>query len=251
MPSLGVYNAIGHYTVEGWVEPPILQVVAALSREQARQGVEGAVAEIGVHHGRFFISLLLTDPEGAAVAVDVFDDQALNQDGMGKTTRRAFERNLRRHADGAAAPQIWARDSTTLSGHDFRTSVGPVRLFSVDGGHSREVVAHDMRTAADALPAGGVVIADDVFNFGWPGVVEGTLDFMDSADDVVPFMIGFNKVLFTQPEFSSGYRDLLRDLARRRSWPTLDQQLRGHDVLVLSAAPVARARTLAKRMLRR
>jgi hypothetical protein len=74
---------------------------------------------------------------------------------------------------------------------------------------------------------------------------------MDSADDVVPFMIGFNKVLFTQPEFSSGYRDLLRDLARRRSWPTLDQQLRGHDVLVLSAAPVARARTLAKRVLRR
>jgi Methyltransferase domain len=162
MPSLGVYNAIGHYMVEGWVEPPILQVVVALSREQARQGVEGAVAEIGVHHGRFFISLLLTDPEGATVAVDVFDDQALNQDGMGKATRRVFERNLRRHADGAAAPQIWARDSTTLSGHDFRTSVGPVRLFSVDGGHSREVVAHDMRTAADALPAGGIVIADDV-----------------------------------------------------------------------------------------
>jgi hypothetical protein len=251
MPGLAVYNTVGHYTVDGWIQPPILHVVAALSREQARRGVEGAVAEIGVHHGRFFISLLLTDPEGPAVAVDVFDDQALNLDGMGKTTRSAFERNLRRHADGAVAPQVWAKDSTTLGGDDFRTAVGPVRLFSVDGGHSREVVAQDMRTAADALCEGGVVIADDVFNFGWPGVVEGTLDFMDSADDVVPFMIGFNKVLFTQPEFSEDYRDLLSDVARRRNWQTLGQQLRGHAVLVLSGAPVARARTMAKRVLRR
>jgi hypothetical protein len=251
MPSLAAYRRLGHHTVDGWLEAPVLTVVQTLSQVQLSKGIGGSVAEIGVHHGRFFIGLVLTDPGCPALAIDVFDHQELNQDGMGRTHRDAFEKNLRRHAGDAAAVTIWARDSTTLEGQDVVDAVGPVRLFSVDGGHSREVVAHDMRTAAQALCDGGVIIADDVFNFGWPGVVEGTLDFMDGQDDVVPCVIAFNKVLFTQPAHASGYQAALEKTARSRGWGTLHQALRGHDVLVMASTPMLRGKNLAKRLLRR
>lgn len=73
---------------------------------------------------------------------------------------------------------------------------------------------------------GGVVMVDDYFAEGWPGVSEGVHTFMltQSATNsvrsasgttasgtprIVPFFVGFNKVLFTGEEFSGTYQDAL------------------------------------------
>ncbi|MGF9759627.1 class I SAM-dependent methyltransferase [Microvirga sp. 0TCS3.31] len=250
--GLQAYKNVGHRRVAGWIEPQILSVVEALAIEQDRRGVTGGVAEIGVHHGRFFLGMLLASSEGdRAVAIDLFDDQDRNIDGSGEGDKDAFLRHLTRYAPDADV-EVRSADSSTLGGADVVEMAGgrKVRLFSVDGGHFASLVEHDMRTADDALARGGVVIGDDVFNQQWPGAVEGTLAYLDKSDDVVPFGIGFNKVLFTHREYADDYRNALIALAGRRFWRHKESEMRGHQVVVMWVTrPKDRARLVAKRVL--
>jgi hypothetical protein len=57
-------------------------------------------------------------------------------------------------------------------------------------------------------------MVDDYFAEGWPGVSEGVHAFMlhhssSGTPKVVPFFVGFNKVLFSSQDFSGGYQDAL------------------------------------------
>ncbi|GFH08169.1 uncharacterized protein HaLaN_03089, partial [Haematococcus lacustris] len=49
-------------------------VMAALSVLQRQQGVEGGLAEIGVHHGTYLISMALLGKQGEHIlALDLFE----------------------------------------------------------------------------------------------------------------------------------------------------------------------------------
>ncbi len=243
-----------HRRVEGWIEPEILILMSALAAKQREQGVRGGVAEIGVHHGRFFIGLhLLRRPDERSVAIDLFEDQAHNIDRSGMGDEATFRDNLRRFADGDSSVAVVSADSTTLGGADIQGFAGGlVRMFSVDGGHTPEIVEHDMNTAADSLVEGGIAIGDDVFNSQWPGAVEGTLAFLDSNDRLVPFAVGYNKVLFTHPSFADSYRQTVMDVAQRHLWNRKLSSLRGHSVaIVWRASPKVKGKRLAKRVLKR
>jgi hypothetical protein len=85
-----------------------------------------------------------------------------------------------------------------------------VRLFSVDGGHTEEIMLHDMRTAEQSIVDGGIVVADDIFNAEWPSVSVGALRYLDGGGALVPFAIGFNKVYFTGASHTSTYREVIR-----------------------------------------
>lgn len=231
----------------------MLWLCKALVEEQRRCGVTGSLTEIGVHHGRFFIGLhLLSAPSEKSLAIDLFDDQATNIDSSGKGDKATFLRNLQRFGGGDEGLQILACDSTNLTGVDVLDRVGPVRLFSVDGGHTAEIVASDMHLAAEVLTDGGIVIGDDVFNDQWPGVAEGTLRFLDSSSDLVPFAIGFNKVLFTNPPHADAYREVTTSFARRRLWEKKESTMHGSPVAVVWRSRLSRKhRLLAKRLLNR
>ncbi len=242
------YRALGHRTVQGWLEPQVLDMLQTLDTVQRNAGVEGGVAEIGVHHGQLFIGLLLLKDAGLpAVAIDVFDDQQLNVDGSGRGDRSRFEANVRRWADPASLV-VHQADSTTLTGDDVRTLAhGPVRLFSVDGGHTEQIVLADLRTAEAALAEGGIVVADDVFNAEWPGVSVGTLRYLDADPAVVPFAVGFNKVYFTHASHAEPYRAALRRAhigSLRMAHKT--SEFHGHEVDVFWPVPVT-PRTILRR----
>jgi hypothetical protein len=231
-----------------------LPLVVALSHAQREMGISGGVAEIGVHHGRFFLGLHLTRETGErSVAIDLFEQQLLNVDASGEGDETAFRKNLRRHAGGDVDVIIVRANSTTLDGARVtELADGPIRLFSVDGGHTAEIVEHDMHTAADSLTPGGIIVGDDVYNFGWPGAIEGTLKFLDAKKDVVPFAIGFNKVLFADRDFSEKYRVAVTAAARARLWGSKTSLMHSEPVVVVwSAPPRLRARLVAKRALRR
>ena len=234
------YRALGRRTVKGWVEPQTLDVLRTLARAQDREGIDGGVAEIGVHHGKLFIALQLLGRAGApAVAIDVFDDQELNVDESGRGDRSRFEANVRRWGDWSSVV-VMQGDSTHLTGHDVvEHAQGPVRLFSVDGGHTEQIVGTDMRTAEQALAPGGIVVADDVFNAEWPGVSVGTLRYLDSGGGLVPFAIGFNKVYFTDDDHAGRYRETIRRAYGHR-WRTAHKTtvFHGSDVEVLWPTPV-------------
>ena len=194
------YSNVGYRFVSGFLEPGNLPVLKVLDDAQRARNVAGAVAEIGVHHGRLFIPLhLLQRGTGKSVAIDLFGDQELNIDKSGNGNLDKFTDNvaLWSTTDGLVLHQ---GDSTKLEPAVLTEKAGgPIRFFSVDGGHTAEIVYSDMRLAEETLAEGGIVIADDIFNQQWPGVAVGTLKYLDDGAKLAPFAIGFNKVYFTQP----------------------------------------------------
>ncbi|MEM6108446.1 class I SAM-dependent methyltransferase [Mycobacterium sp. 050272] len=239
MQSFALYRSAGHRFVEGWLEPEVLDFVRIFDSVQRRNDIGGGVAEIGVHHGRFFIGLrLLLSAEQRALAIDVFGDQHLNVDGSGEGDRDKFLTNTKRWASDSRLT-VHQADSTSLDRDTVRELVGsPVRLFSVDGGHTQEIVLSDMKLAEGCLAAGGVVIADDVFNERWPGVSVGTLNYLEDGAGLAPFAIGFNKVFFTQPEYVPTFQQAIEHKCDKSVRVALEYSTyAGHKVGLLFRTP--------------
>ena len=79
------YLWLGSHRVKGWLAPFSARFIAALARAQIRNGINSAVAEIGVHHGRLFILMHLTSRVGQKdIAIDIFEKQHLNRDHSGR-----------------------------------------------------------------------------------------------------------------------------------------------------------------------
>jgi methyltransferase family protein len=231
-PNFNRYRAIGQRFVTGFLQPEILVVLDVLDAAQRTKHVSGAVAEIGVHHGKLFIGLRLLQGAGQkSVAIDIFGDQELNVDGSGHGDYEKFENNVKLWSSMADVV-VQQGDSTKLEPAKLRELAGgDIRLFSVDGGHTDEIVFSDMKLAEATLADGGIVIADDVFNEHWPGVATGTLRYLSDGAKLVPFLIGFNKVFFTQAEHSEFYRGEVESaLGGKLRLATHPSEFAGHEV---------------------
>jgi hypothetical protein len=233
------YRVTSHRFVQGWLAPEIFDIVQTLDAAQRDNDISGSVAEIGVHHGKFFIGLhLLRREQECSLAIDVFADQHLNLDGSGRGDLDKFLANMSRWAsrDGLVIHQ---GDSTALDAGTARELAGsPVRLFSVDGGHTEDVVFSDMKLAEATLADGGVVIADDVFHERWPGVAVATLRYLQNGARLAPFAIGFNKVFFAEPCYTEMYRRAIQ--ARCDSAMRISAQMStyaGHTVVLVFRTP--------------
>lgn len=223
---------MGQRFVTGFLHSEILSVLDVLNTAQRSKQVSGAVAEIGVHHGKLFIGLsLLQRPGDKSVAIDIFGDQELNVDGSGRGDFEKFENNVKMWSsmDDVVVHQ---GDSTKLEPAKLRELAGaPIRMFSVDGGHTDEIVYSDMKLAEATLADGGIVIADDVFNEYWPGVATGTLRYLSDGAALIPFLIGFNKVFFTHAEYGEFYRhEVETALAGKLRMMTGTSEFAGHVV---------------------
>lgn len=243
-----IYRRFGRRLVGGWLAPEVLEVLAVLNDAQAAKGVEGSVAEIGVHHGKLMIALDLLRNEGeTSVAIDLFDDQERNVDKSGKGDLAAFRKNMARwsHMDALA---VHAGDSTRLGTETLvGLANGKIRLFSVDGGHDEPVVASDLHLAETVLVPGGVIIADDVFHQEWPGVMTGLIRYLHEDPKVAPFAIGFNKVFLTTPEFVEHYQRAV-DAAFSERYLT---SVKGSEFFGNHVSVVARVRRTPRLILRR
>ena len=254
MQQFTKYRRHGYRRVQGYTDGPVFGMLQALDSMQRSDGIGGSVVEVGVHHGRLFIGMNLLQRAGEpSVAIDLFDDQERNVDQSGLGDLQRFHRNLSRWR--CAPPVIHAGDSTQLKPADI-PEMADARLFSVDGGHTAGIAASDMALAEDCLTPGGVVIADDVFNPQWPDVCAGTLDYLREGK-LVPFAIGFNKTLFTQPSSAAAYRAKIVDhYARQYLTVPLDgKSFAGHEVAVLVRVPrtpvmLARRSGTARRVVR-
>lgn len=214
-------------------------MLAVLNIVQHSKNVTGSVAEIGVHHGRLFIGLsLLQAADQCSVAIDLFGDQELNIDKSGKGDLAAFQRNLRRWASPSSVA-IHQGDSTKLKpAQVLRLANAHVRLFSVDGGHTESIVLSDMKLAEATLTPGGIVIADDVFNAEWPDVATGTLRYLHEGGELIPFVIGFNKVLFATPDYAHEYRFALQQrFEHGYMTKAKTSEFATHEVLIVGRVP--------------
>jgi hypothetical protein len=238
MGGFSRYQKYGHHRVDGYAQTPVFGLLHAIDALQRRHGIAGSVAEIGVHHGQLFIGMaLLQTPDEQSVAIDLFDDQDLNIDQSGCGDLGHFRRNVAHWAPEADVV-IHQGDSTQLK-HGDVAALARVRMFSVDGGHTADIVRSDMELAEQCLVDGGVVIADDVFNEQWPDVCVGTLAYLRDEPELVPFAVGFNKTLFTQHVHAARYRAALCQHYSDRflTVPLEGKTFDGHQMVALVNVP--------------
>lgn len=231
------YVRKGNRQVNGWLRPEAATLILAMA---GHQQVTGAVGEIGVHHGKLFILLSLLRRAGEqAVALDLFENQELNIDRSGHGDRAVFERNLKAAgSDGAVT--IRTCDSTSLSSKELlEWGRGPFRLFSVDGGHTAEITKSDLTIASESLCYGGLLILDDYFNVGWPGVSEGTNRFLATDPAVVAVGSAHGKMFFSNSDAAGDYRDTMRRVAAAHGWRVSEQQFYGQPHTILRTVSFA------------
>src|SRR3954469_25323178 len=228
-PAYVRYAVAGHYLVEGWLKDLGIQLIDAVEGHQRELGVTGPVAEIGVHHGKLFILLsLLRRPGERAVALDLFEDQERNVDRSGHGDRDRFTTNLQRHQPAAPDVVVQQADSNDLDGTALRALAGgPLRIVSVDGGHTADLTEHDLRTACDALADGGVVLLDDCFNEFFPAVSEGAQRFLRDRRDIRAVGAGGNKTFLCHEAYADNYREAIAERAAQLYLYTLEHEFVG------------------------
>lgn len=243
--NLERYVERGHRRVEGWLHPFSAHFIAHLARIQRRLAIAGAVAEIGIHHGRLFILLHLANGCKRSLAIDIFEDQHLNVDKSGRGNLERFLSNLARCGGDIAGVSLFKKSSLAVTPQEIVERVGPVVLFSVDGGHTAECAEHDLRLAQACLHEDGVVILDDFFNEVWPEVCVGAIRYLtDKATALRPFAISPNKLYLCRPGCNGLYRQELRKALPHRAHDK-DVTMFGSPVAVMGAVkygPLARIR---------
>jgi hypothetical protein len=232
-------------SVSGWLHAFSAEVILAVSAFQNERVSRGAVAEIGVHHGKLFLLLYLTTKAGEpAMAIDVFSQQHLNVDKSGHGDKSVFLRQCRKWAGNTDGLSIIEDSSLNLTPREIIENVGTVRLFSIDGGHSEEATANDMALALSVLTDEGVIIIDDCFNEYWPEVVAAVARYLSENDEVVPFAITPGKVFLCRKPMKALYENHLREKFSRRVDKTA--RLFGHTVPIIGVLPMTIRRALGR-----
>jgi hypothetical protein len=189
--------------IEGWMHIEAALLSAHLAAVQRELGHAGATLEIGVFHGKYLAALYaLSQPGERVVGVDLF------------VGSRSHDEEVKRvHANVAAACgdderlKVVVADSMTLTTGRLREETGGgVRFLSIDGGHTRELVLHDLEAAAPLLEPGGIMALDDAFSNTTPGVNEGIMEFFfRHRPELAPFATCYNKLFVTTPDHHSRY----------------------------------------------
>lgn len=232
----GFYRYIrsGKDRLSGWFGRVDSQIFFELLSWQNSRSLPGAVAEIGVHHGKCFIALCLAlTGDQKAYAIDLFDDQSANLDHSGRGDRGIFEQNLIRHGIPADRVLIDARSSERVTAEDILEKTGPVRFFSVDGGHWRDIVLNDLKLAQAVMSEDGIIAVDDFMRPQWPDVTVALIDWLEnSAGDFVPFAIGYNKLYLCRRSRSADYQSCLEKSEFLRYFLTKHYDFYGHSIPV-------------------
>ncbi len=203
-------------SINGMLQSGSLSVIWSLLEIQDYFNVTGDIAEIGVHQGKLFLLLChWLNREETAYAIDIFGRPV----GCDTQNIDALIDNLRRFNIPENQYRLEIRDSLELSRGSLRDLLGGsgVRLFSVDGDHSKKAVLHDLAIAESVLSPEGVIIADDLFNVWYPNVTEAVYDFFrdPAVSDLVPIAFisangpvetGAAKLLIARAEMAVNYK---------------------------------------------
>lgn len=195
-PTMAKYVSKHMYSVNGYLRSWDATLMRVLLRLQESRSVGGNLCEIGVHHGRLFLLLALARRHGeTAIAIDLFEDDEINRNSVQAKRRGALQRNASRLNISLTDNEIWKQSSLDLSADLLLTRAGgPVRFFSIDGGHMYQHVASDLQLARHCVVPEGIIAVDDFFCAIWPEVSAATVDFIRNNPALAPVFITPNKL---------------------------------------------------------
>lgn len=217
----------GMSTVRGYMHSVDAAAFAAILLHQRAKGLTGSVAEIGVYCGRsFFLMTQALAPGEAAFAADLF---AEGPQPSGETRQlQEFRRNAARFDIDLHPNAVVAGPSERLKAPDIMGAVGPVRFFSIDGGHMLEHVRHDAALASAVLTEHGVLAFDDFCNPEWPETSLGVFDFLrDRQGEFAPFAITKAKLYVCRPDWHPQYLTIIKSSDWMRGYPQREISLLG------------------------
>jgi hypothetical protein len=232
-------------TVQGYMTALDARVVAALLSWQDENDVKGHLCEIGVHHGRLFLMLALARRPGErALAIDLFEDDAINSNTRHAGRNRALSTNAQRLGIGLSEEETFKTSSLDINAADIlKRTTGRIRFFSVDGCHLYHEVENDLRLAEQTITADGVIAVDDFFNTEWADVSFATGDFLLRTNAIVPFAIT-SKLYLAAPEAAEKYKTALLGCAAIARISNV--QILGKNVLALKEGNLRRGYELIR-----
>ena len=230
------YLDTGYATVVGMSSRFAAAVSCGLMRIQMDLGVKGPVAEIGTFEGRFFIAMAHALADGErALGIDLFDwpnPQVIDR----------FEANCAKHGVPAGKRITWRADSRSMTPDDLLAKLDGqrVRLFHVDGEHSRHALTRDLELATAVLVDGGVIVLDDMLHPGYPTLMVAVQDYLQRHADMVVLciidretIVAATKFVICQAAWFKRYEEKLLDAYKDNVWP-LGADFGPHWCLVLS-----------------
>lgn len=173
--------------VAGYLSHLDAEVILHLLHWQDRRDIRGSLCEIGVHHGRLFLILALSRRPGeVALAIDLFEDDAVNT-GVHAGRDGALQRNARMLGIPLSSEEIVKSSSHDLTADQIKSRAqGSIRFFSIDGGHLYGDVENDLRLAQQCISTDSIIAVDDFFSVLWPEVSFATYDFLRAQSEIVP-----------------------------------------------------------------
>ncbi|AMA08424.1 class I SAM-dependent methyltransferase [Picosynechococcus sp. PCC 73109] len=206
------YLRNGKKDVAGWLQRVDAEIIGSILEFQCKQNITGGLVEIGVHHGKSFIPLCMALKKNElALCIDIFDDQSKNLDLSGKGDFNLFQKNLSMYDIENSNIRIFKGSSEDVTDNYILQQVGPVRFFSIDGGHWKSIVQNDLRLAEKSLSTDGVIALDDYCRADWPDVTTGYKLWQEETEsDIIPFAAGSNKLFLCRKSFASAYREALK-----------------------------------------
>jgi predicted O-methyltransferase YrrM len=236
IPTVDQYLDGGYASVVGMSSRFAATVTCGLMRIQSELAVLGPVAEIGTFEGRFFIAMAhALAPGEKALGIDLFDwpnPQVIDR----------FEANCAKHGVPPDRRITWRADSRTMKPEDLLAKLDGqrVRLFHVDGEHSRHALTRDLELATAVLADGGIIVLDDMLHPGYPTLMVAVQDYLQRHPEMVVLciidretIVAATKFVLCQTAWFKRYEGKLLADYKDNVWP-LGADFEPHWCLVLS-----------------
>jgi predicted O-methyltransferase YrrM len=237
----------GHKAVDDYLENGYAGVVGMSSRFaaaivskllliQTGLGVSGNIAEIGTFEGRFFIAMAHALEAGdKAVGIDLFDWP--NAEVIDR-----FHANCRKHGVPDERRVTLKADSRTMTKAELMEASGgrAIRLFHIDGEHSRHALLRDLALATSVIGEGGIIVLDDMLHPGYPTLMVAVQQFLESNPDMVVLavidretIVAATKFVLCRRDWFKRYEAAMLEAFKDNVWP-LGADFEPHWCLVLS-----------------
>jgi predicted O-methyltransferase YrrM len=230
------YLADGYEAVVGMSSRFAAGVCGRLLRIQSALGVSGHFAEIGAFEGRFLIAMAhCLEPDEKALGMDIFEWPNPEVEGR-------FAANCARHGIAADRRVAWKVDSGQTTPGEVRAKLGggPIRMFHVDGEHSRAALAKDLELATAAIGTGGLIVLDDMLHPGYPTLMVTVQQYLERHPELVVLAIVDRETIVAATKFVLCHADWFKRYEERMLvefepwiWP-LGADFEPHWCLVLS-----------------
>jgi Methyltransferase domain len=172
------YLTDGFDDVRGMSSRFATAICAYLLARQTELGIAGHVAEIGTFEGRFFIAMALALAEGErALGIDTFvwpDSGVLDRFKNHCTTWQVLDRTIVHQGSSQELGGAWVQE----------TLGGQVRLWHIDGEHSRGVLKHDLDLAYATTHPEGLIVVDDMLHPEYPLLIIALHEWLKVHPDI-------------------------------------------------------------------